>query len=37
MVLVLTGFSSSEVASEKSFDTKELAPKEKSFNMRPGG
>ena len=36
-VLVLTGFSASEVASEKSLDTKELASKEKSFSMRPRG
>ena len=35
-VLVLTGFSFSEVASENSLDTKELTSKEKSFNMRPG-
>ena len=36
-VLVPTGSSFSEVASENSLDTKELASKEKSFNMRPGG
>ena len=36
-VLVLTGSSSSEVASENSLDTKELTSKDKSFNMRPGG